>query len=75
MSLRVLEVLFDRRGREGRRWHPLRQLERELGQVPRSMEQVVEVMVGEVVVRRGGVMTEEVKQRYDRDGDGSTDFE
>ena len=44
MSLRVLEVLFDRRGREGRRWHPLRQLERELGQVPRSMDQVVEVI-------------------------------
>ena len=44
MSLRVLEVLFDRRGREGRRWHPLRQLERELGQVPRSIDQVVEVI-------------------------------
>ena len=44
MSLWVLEVLFDRRGREGRRWHPLRQLERELGQVPRSMDQVVEVI-------------------------------
>ena len=44
MSLRVLQVLFDRRGREGRRWHPLRQLERELGQVLRSMDQVVEVI-------------------------------
>ena len=44
MSLRVLEVLFDRRDREGRRWYPLHQLEGELGQVPRSMDQVVEVI-------------------------------
>ena len=41
----------------------------------RQEEQEVEEKVGDVVVRRGGVMTEEIKQRYDRDGDGSIDFE
>ena len=44
MSLRVVELLFDRRRGEGRRWHPLRQLEGELGQVGRSMDQLVEVI-------------------------------
>ena len=44
MSLRVLELLFDQRGREGRRWHLLRQLEGELRQVPQSMDQVVEMI-------------------------------
>ena len=44
MSLRVVELLFDRRGGEGRWWHPLRQLEGEFGQVGRSMDQLVEVI-------------------------------
>ena len=55
MSLRVVELLFDRRGREGRRWHPLRQLEGELGQMPRSMDQMVKaisLMNGEESPRR-----------------------
>ena len=33
-------------GREGRRWHPLCQLEEEIGQLARSTDQVVEVIPG-----------------------------